>query len=392
MPTRTNNFQDIDASMKIAFSLALYCLAILCLFGCSIDLDQPAIATPSSEFGSASPTFSPDVSPGNATPSAITTTIPVTWSGLNLTGSLVYISPPSAGDVSFFRSIETLDLTTGEITPIFTTSGDDWIFYMSVSPDAKQLVMSYTPPAQSGSVSNRALYIMPLDATVPSHQLFTPATPDDHYVQAEWSPDGKYIYYAHYNSNDPFDAQLNPAYDIFRMSYPYGQPEKIADHAFWPRISSDSTRLVYVSLDPVTGRSELVIANADGSNAQVISGSSIPDLIDAPIFSPGGQSILFSAPVPIQSYQPKWFDKLMGIQVVKAHNVPSDWWSVPVTGGVPARLTQIQTINLFASISPDKKHIASVSGEGIFVMDLDGSNLTRLLFDPGVSGTVNWIP
>jgi len=136
----------------------------------------------------------------------------------------------------------------------------------------------------------------------------------------------------------------------------------------------------------------LVIANADGSNAQVISGASIPDLIDAPIFSPDGQSILFSAPPPPQAYQPNLFDKLVGVQVVKAHNVPSDWWSVPVTGGVPIRLTQIQTINLFASISPDQKYIASLSGEGLFVMDLDGSNLTQLLLDPGVSGTVSWIP
>ena len=82
---------------------------------------------------------------------------------------------------------------------------------------------------------------------------------------------------------------------------------------------------------------------------------------------------------------------LMGIQVVKAHEIPSDWWSVPVAGGAPTRLTQLQTIRLFVSISPDKKHIASLSGEGIFVMDQQGSNLTQLLLDPGVSGTVNWI-
>src|SRR6185503_7343031 len=152
--------------MKIKFSLAIYyCLVILCLSGCSIDLDQPLIATPSAEV--ASPTFSPDVSHDNTTPAALTTTIPVTWSGLNLTGSLIYISPPSAGDVSFFISIRKLNLITGEITPIFTTTGNDWVFYMSVSPDARQLVMSYTPATQPGSVSNRALYIMPLDATMP---------------------------------------------------------------------------------------------------------------------------------------------------------------------------------------------------------------------------------
>jgi Tol biopolymer transport system component len=114
--------------------------------------------------------------------------------------------------------------------------------------------------------------------------------------------------------------------------------------------------------------------------------------MDAPIFSPDGQTILFSAPPPPQAYQPNWFEKLMGIEVVKAHEIPSDWWSVPVDGGVPVQLTQLQTINLFASISPDKKNIVSVSGEGLFVMDLDGSNITRLISNTRLLGPVRWIP
>ena len=372
--------------MKTTFIISVCSLLVLCMSGCSIDLAQPSVATPGAEVAA------PTLSSGASTPSAIKTTIPVTWSGLKLTGSLVYISPPAAGDVSFFIGIRKLDLITGEITPVFTTSGDDWIFYASVSPDARQLVMSYTPPRQLESAPNRGLYIMPLDAGAQPRPLFTPPTSDDHYVQAEWSPDGNYVYYAHYNANDKTDAQFNPPYDIFRIAYPDGEPEKIADHAFWPRISSDSNRLVYISLDPVTGSNELVIANADGSNPRIISNSSIPDLLDAPVFAPDGQSVLFSAPAPVQSYQPNWFDKLMGVGIVKAHNVPSDWWQIPVNGGAPIQLTKIQTINLFASFSPDKNHLASLSGEGIFVMSLDGSNLTRLLFDTGVSGTVNWIP
>jgi Tol biopolymer transport system component len=359
---------------------------------CSIELDQPAVATPVAEV--ASPTFPPVVSPDNTAPSASTTRIPVTWSGLNLTGSLVYISPPQTGDVSFFLSIRKLNLITGEISPIFTTTGNDWIYYLSVSPDAQELIMSYIPTTQSNTSSSRALYLIPLDETAPPRLLFSPPTPDDHYVHSEWSPDGKYVYYAHYNNNNRLPGMLDPVYDIFRMRYPEGQIEKIADNAFWPRISSDSTQLVYVSINPVSGKNELYVANADGSNARIIdlTGSFAPEIIDAPIFSPDGQYVIFSAPPPPQAYQPNWFEKFMGIQVVKAHNIPSDWWSVPITGGVPTRLTQLQTIRLFASISPDKEHIASVSGEGLFVMDLDGSSPTQLIIDPGVSGTVSWIP
>jgi Tol biopolymer transport system component len=178
------------------------------------------------------------------------------------------------------------------------------------------------------------------------------------------------------------------------MRYPDGGPEKIATNAFWPRISSDSSRLVYITIDPDTGRNELFLANADGSNPRQVAfaDSRTQEIIDAPIFSPDGQSILVSVPSLAQSYQPNLLERFMGIQVAKAHDVPSDWWSVPITGGAPTQLTNIQTINLFASISPDKQHLASLSGEGLFVMELDGSGLTQLISDPGVHGTVTWIP
>jgi Tol biopolymer transport system component len=369
-----------------------YLVLSLIFSSCSIDVDQPASVTPQIEV--ASPSIPLQGSAGTTPPAVTTTTIPVTWSGLNLTGSLVYISPPAPGDVSYFLSIRKLNLGTGEITPVFTTTGEDWIFYISVSPDARQLLMSYTPPPQDNTVPSRAVYRIPLDDTATAQAMVSPPTPEDHYVHAEWSPDGKYIYYAHYNSNIRHPGMLEPIYDIFRMSYPEGQTEKIADNAFWPRISSDSRSLVYVSINSDSGKNELYVANADGSNPSriVLSGSAVPEIIDAPIFSPDGESVIFSAPPPPQAYQPNWFEALMGIQVVKAHNVPSDWWSVPVTGGVPTRLTQLQTTRLFASLSPDQRHLASLSGDGIFVMDPEGSNLTQVLFDPGVSGTVSWIP
>jgi Tol biopolymer transport system component len=377
--------------MKTKLSLTLYCLLILTMFGCSIDLAQPVTSTPSSQVGPIPPTAPGGA--GNATPSTENTTVPVTWAGLNLTGSLVYANTSLTNVTPI--TIQTLDLITGQIKTIFTTTGDAWVFYMTISPDGNQLVMSYAPPSVGTEIPSRALYTMPVDGTTPPQLLVQPPTPDDHYIQAEWSPDGKYLYYVHYNNKErEQQGNLYPAYELFRMAYPDSPPELIADKAFWPRISADSSRLVYVSLDPASGTNELFAANADGSNPQKItlSGSSLPGIIDAPIFSPDGTSILFSAPPPPQAYRPNWFEQLMGVQVAKAHSIPSDWWSVPVTGGEITRLTQIQTINLFASISPDQNRLASVSGEGLFVMNWDGSNLTQILFNPGVSGTVSWVP
>lgn len=367
--------------MRLSQLLYLALIVALLVCSCSVEINQTIEA--------------PQVEP---TPAAASTSIhpvtqvPVTWAHLNLMGELVYLNSAMEGDQLTSR-IQILDLADGEVTTIFNLPSS-WIYYATLSPDAKTLAMSYIPPRQANSQPNRSIYTIRMDTSAEIQPLLLPPTPDDHYTQVEWSPDGKYLYYVHYNSQVRLEGQLDPVYDLFRMSFPGGEPEKIVDYAFWPRISSDSSKLVFIHVDPETAKNELFVANADGSNARhvVLSGPQAPDIIDAPIFSPDGQSILFSAPQPGQSYQRNFFERLMGIQVAKAHDVPSDWWSVPVTGGVPTQLTHLQTINLFASLSPDGRQIASISGEGIFLMDLDGSNLTQLVSDSGIYGTVTWLP
>jgi Tol biopolymer transport system component len=356
----------------------------LILSSCTLEVNQTMEGTPS-------PTT--ETTPVESSRSLLPVTqVPIIWAGLNLSGKLIYLSS-SMENNSSISTIQRLDLATGLVATIFSSPPGGWISYATISPDAKQLIMSYQPPPGSNSASNRSLYSIPLDVTGSPQLLFVPPTPEDHYTQVEWSSDGKYIYYVHYNHTES-GGQFYETYEIFRMAYPNGSPEKILDRAFWPRLSSDSSKLVYVSLDPVSGLNELFTANPDGSNAQKInfSGSWIPDIIDAPIFSADHQTILFSAPGPAQSYQPNWLERVMEIQVAKAHSIPSDWWSVPVTGGAPTRLTNLQAINLFASLLPDHKHFVSVSGDGLFVMELNGSNLTQLLSDSGVHGTVSWIP
>ena len=66
---------------------------------------------------------------------------------------------------------------------------------------------------------------------------------------------------------------------------------------------------------------------------------------------------------------------------------------MPVGGGAVTQLTHIQAASLYASISPDKRTIASFSGDGVFVMNPDGSELTMMVTGTGGNlGTVNWIP
>jgi len=364
------------------------------LSGCSIEVEQPSVTTPAPTFPSI-PTLSPSTEGAQQTNVVTISQIPVTWGALNLTGRLVYINGLAVDNI-FRLQIQMLNLVTGEVTTIFDAPKYSWIYYISVSPDRSQLIMSYSPPPGDNPV-DQDIYVMPLDGSQAPQQLFTPSTFEDDYIEVEWSPDGNYIYVTHVNYHiPPAEGQIYPLYTIFRKAMPDGQLEKIAEKAYWPRVSPDSSQITYVTVDLFAQANKLFVADADGSNAHevVITGPRIPDIKDAPLFSADGQSILFSADIPVQSYQPNWLDKLMGIQVARAHsNVPSDWWSISVNGGEMTRLTNIQSRGLFGSLSPDKQYLASYSLDGIFVMKTDGTQITNLIPNPqSVPGTVSWIP
>lgn len=415
MTSQRFDVQGVKLSMRKIPTLAFYSLLVLLLLGCSIDLAEPVMPSAFPQVGITSPTLLPGSGPENITPLGPTTSpttvpsvdtspqtnvvtktqIPVTWESFNLTGRLVYTNGTLVDNI-FGLQIQMLDLVTGEVTTIFDAPKYAWIYYIAVSPDATKLLLSYSPPSEDHFV-DQDIYIMPLDGSRSPKLLFTPAKKEDDYFEVEWSPDGKYIYMTHINYEIPSEpGQLYPLYTIYRMEYPDGQLEKVVEKAYWPRISPDSSKITYVGIDPFFSWNKLLVANVDGSNPQEVAfgGPTLPDIRDAPMFSPDGKSIFFSAPLPAQSYQPNLFDKLMGVQIAKAHSgVASDWWSVPVEGGTVTQLTKIQTPSLFGSFSPDGQHIASHSLNGIFVMKPDGSKLTMLIPNlQAIPGTVVWIP
>ena len=372
----------------------LFLILALVLSSCVIEVDQPAAVTPAPTFTSV-PTSALPTETAPQTNTVNTPQVPVTWGDLNLTGRLVYINGLVVDNI-FSLQIQILDLVTGEITTVFDAPKYSWVYYVTVSPDNKQLAFSYSPPPGDNPV-DQDIYTMPLDGSQPPQLLFTPPTKEDDYIEVEYSPDGKYVYVTHVNYQiPPAEGQIYPLYTIYRRALPEGKFEMVAEKAYWPRISPDSSQITYVTVDLFTRRNKLFLANADGGNVREveITGPQLPDIKDAPIFSADGESLMFSTEVPIQSYQPNWLDSLMGVTVAKAHsNVPSDWWSIPITGGEMTRLTHIQSMGLFGSRSPDGQYLASYSLNGIFVMRMDGTQLTQLLPNPqSVPGTVCWIP
>jgi hypothetical protein len=86
-----------------------------------------------------------------------------------------------------------------------------------------------------------------------------------------------------------------------------------------------------------------------------------------------------------------WWEKLFGIEVVSAHNVPSDWYKVPAAGGKIERVTNVSDTAMFGALSPDGTRLVFISANGLFSVKTDGSDLVKLS-DGTFDGTVQWLP
>ncbi len=352
----------------------LLIISLLLVAGCSIDLSGPT-------HKPADPIYIFDT-PTSADAAATT---PVPWASAKLSGHLVYVEIP--------RKIVQLDLATGRQKVLFTAPNNAFVSSAQVSPDDKWIVMAYAPPADPSVQSvNTDLYVMPAAGSSAPQALLQRATPQESFFNPVWSADGQYIYYSHLIP-DPTASRkyTNYKYDLERMAYPNGQPQKLADDAFWPRLSRDGSKLAFVSFVPSTNSNDLYLAQPDGRQAKLVMPAGAFSAVDAPLFSPEGSMLVFSAVGGTQQPGLSWFDQLLGVQIAEAHNVPSDWWNVPADGGTPHRLTSINGTGMYADYAPDGQHIAFASLTGLYVMQPDGSHLMQLV-NAGLGPAVSWTP
>lgn len=291
-----------------------------------------------------------------------------------------------------------LDLTTGQITEVFTPPAEQaWVNAATLSPDGRWLALAYAPPPPAGQIQfgYTEIHLISMGANRALTPLLTRQVPQESFFNPQWSPDGRYLYYARLapyvvpNTDPP---QYSYQYTVERVAYPAGTRETLVENAYWPRLSADGQRLAYVGVDPRTFATWLMVSQADGSQPVTLTVPANFQAVDAPVFTPDNQYVLFSAlgqamPAPASRWE-RW----LGVGVASAHNAPSDWWRIPVTGGTPERLTQIYRLNLYGAFDPaGAPRLLFGSDQGLAVMQADGSGLTRVLTTDREIGTLEWL-
>lgn len=307
---------------------------------------------------------------------------------LQLRGRLVFLRQLADG-----QALMTLDMGMGKVETAFQAPQYAWITSVAVAQDRNEYLLAYAPPPGEGGAQSGYTELSQLPMGGTELQLTVGRTKEKEAFSApQWSQDGGYIYFNYYEVKG--EGQTEAQYSVGRQAFPDGELEILVENAIWPRLSSDGSRLVYVTSVPGVEENELFILNLleEGSVPQQIV---LPDelpIVDAPLFSPDGAMIYFSAQSPEEVPPLSWLERLAGVQVARAHNIPSDWWRVPVAGGEPERLTEIFQSGLYGAFSPDGEHLAFISSTGLHVMPADGGEVLTLIEAPDFYGSLDWIP
>ena len=359
------------------------------------------------------PTADVPIIAATATATALPVGVDTPWKDLGLSGHLLY----SLG----VQGLHYLDLATAEERVIFTLPEDAWLTAVSAAADGSSLALAYAPPPADGGaqLGYTGIYELPgecltrpMPCTADDLTVLVDRTdPHEAYFSPLWSPDGAYLFFAHFTPSDAGSASPF-AYTLERLPMAggaaAGPAEAILKDGLWPALNTDGSQMVYVYSDPNDYTNSLHVAAADGTNVRPLTSPKDFTAVDAPLFTLDGQTVIFSAvgegPAAAALRSPfAWLDALTGATAAEAapppappawplaHNVPSDWWSMPVAGGTPTRLSNQFDTGMFGDLAPDGKYMAYISASGLWALPVTGGDPQKLL-DVSGYGTLEWLP
>ncbi len=301
------------------------------------------------------------------------------------TGSLYYILQEPRR-----QALLRYDFATGSSLTLFEVPTNAWLSHMAASPDGSQIALSYAPSPGENQIQfgYSSLYLLLADGRSEPRLLIERSSEQEVFFNPTWSPDGQQLYYSHVTPLD--EATFTFTTSLKRFDLATGEVTVLADNAIWPRLSPDGRSLAYIHIDRDSLAAELVLADKDGQNPTIFVPRDRFITLDTPFFSVDGQWLYFSAVVE-QTSSISWWERLLGIEVASAHNLPSLWWRLPVTGGVPEPVTTEARIGQYGVVSPDGRFLAFSAQSGIYLMQPEGSDVRHLLA-LSASDSLSWSP
>ncbi|MCX6018947.1 MAG: hypothetical protein NTZ50_10690, partial [Chloroflexi bacterium] len=222
-------------------------------------------------------------------------------------------------------------------------------------------------------------------------------TDDTSYQDPALAPDGRTLFVTRVRSMSANATQPGSGADILQVPLTgVGEMRVVVTDAMQPIVSPNGARLAYIGLDvsapPTVTRQLRVRDLAGGAEFAVLPSERFYD-----IFGPrwlDDSRLIFAAleqsPLPARAPAPaSLVDLLFGISIAHAHTWVGDVWIVDADGSGLHKLTPQPLQAPIPAPSPDGAWIALLAGEGVFVMNADGSGY-RQISSAGGNGGIVW--
>ena len=371
------------------------------------------------------PTAAPSVAPrAGATPAggAATPAASAAASAVAVASALPSVAPSGPGRLihAFDGKLWAIDPLTGQgrsITP--DLASDSYAGDPALSPDGNTIaftVVVVPAPNPSAPPSQRVLpgsdlWLMNGDGG-DRRQLFAHDRPGLLIEMPVWTPDGKAIVYTYSAPVLAPDGRYTGSIrELQRLDIATGQRTTLVKDGEDAAFSSagGAAPFAYILTDPQTFQQSLWVADrlptgaGDGSIARRIIGPEAKFLaVNSPRFTPDGKRIVFAAagqptadglpPAPATGGASgrflRWLLGPLVPQGVEAHGPPADLWSIAIDGGDLRRVTTLNGDDPQPAFSPDGKQLAFLTGNGLYVANLDGGNPRKISERGGVSALV----
>ena len=298
----------------------------------------------------------------------------------------------STGDGSQPQQLTTFDETTYAEQPAVSADGAQIAFVALIQP----------PAADTVPLPRSALWLINRDGTA-LRELWAPA--DGIMYLPTWTPDASAIYLlvnTTYSAPDPAEDTTGvERLAIVRVDTTTGETTIVRRGALDPVLSADGSQMAFLNFgsDGIVMHLDIV-ATAGGEPRRVVDGTRFSQLY-APRFSPDGRQIIFSAvdgpetddagyPLRATSSLVETLAALLAPPTAAAHGAPWDLWIVGSDGTGLRRLTWLYEDLPMGAFSPDGTQIAVLGYNGVYLLNPDGSQVRRLVLDPGHSGGIAW--
>jgi Tol biopolymer transport system component len=321
------------------------------------------------------------------------------------------LTPPAApksvaveGRVAFVRESSLALTERGQTRVIFKAPSNGQVKDPAWSPDGQTIAFAYAPPRPTPRANAPIIEqllssdIMLVDADGQNLRVGAAHDGPGQILETpSWSGDGKAIYFSFYAPTYKGEELISETLEVRRREVGAASGTTVVAAASNPSASRDGKWLAFIGEDPSQGQS-LKVMPAGGGDARTLIASDRFAALLSPRFSPDGQSIAFSAasiPTSPGAPQPKasapldLLRRLVEPSSAYAHGLPWEIWAVPVAGGEPRQLTQIQEDTPYAAWSTDGARMLVYGAGGLHRVEVRAAQ-TQTLSSDGSHGGMDW--